>query len=158
MELKFQVYTQIQKPISEVFDAVYNPRKLEGYFTTKFASGPLDEGTTVFWDFADFPTEDGKGFPVKVIECKKNEQIIFEWEANEPQEIEKGLHYNTRVIMTFEELSPNETKVSIAESGWKETPTGLKAAFGNCSGWMQMASCLKAYLEYGINLRKGFFK
>lgn len=152
MELKFQVYTKIQKPISEVFDAVYNPRKLEGYFTTKHASGPLDEGTTVYWDFADFPTEDGKGFPVKVIEMKKNQKIVLEWAANE-----SGPSYNTRVEMIFESLGSNETKVSISESGWKETPTGLKAAFGNCSGWMNMASCLKAYLEYGINLREGFF-
>lgn len=157
MELKFQVYTKIQKPIGDVFDAIYNPQKLKEYFTTKNASAPLNEGTTVYWDFADFPSEDGKGFPVKVIECKKNERIIFEWEANEPQDANKGLCYNTQVVINFEAISANETKVSISESGWKETPTGLKSAFGNCSGWMQMASCLKAYLEYGINLRKGFF-
>ena len=48
MDLKFRVQTKIQKPIDEVFDAVYNPRKLEKYFTTKSASGPLDAGTTVY--------------------------------------------------------------------------------------------------------------
>ena len=62
MELKFQVQTRIQKPVSEVFDAVYNPRKLEGYFTTKSASGPLVEGTTVMWEFAAHPGP----FPVHV--------------------------------------------------------------------------------------------
>jgi len=47
MELKFTVMTKIQKPIAEVFDAVYNPEKLSGYFTNGGASAPLDEETTV---------------------------------------------------------------------------------------------------------------
>jgi uncharacterized protein YndB with AHSA1/START domain len=47
MELKFRVQTKIQKPVDVVFDAVYNPRKLEKYFATKRASAPLDAGTTV---------------------------------------------------------------------------------------------------------------
>ncbi|WP_353071114.1 hypothetical protein [Tunturiibacter gelidiferens] len=55
MQLKFQVQTKIQKPIAEVFDAVYNPTKLSAYFTTGGANGPLDEGTSVLWHFADFP-------------------------------------------------------------------------------------------------------
>jgi len=50
MELKFEVRTKIQKSISEVFNAVYNPDKLSGYFTSGGASAPLDEGTTVRWD------------------------------------------------------------------------------------------------------------
>ena len=32
---------------------------------------------------------------------------------------------------------------------------GLKASYDNCGGWMHMSCCLKAYLEYGINLRAG---
>ena len=58
MDLKFQVQTKIQKPIDEVFDAVYNPEKLSGYFTNGGASAPLDEGTEVEWRFADNPDED----------------------------------------------------------------------------------------------------
>jgi len=55
MELRFQVYGKIAKPVAEVFDAVYNPSKLSGYITTGGASAPLVEGSTVTWDFADFP-------------------------------------------------------------------------------------------------------
>ncbi len=62
MELRFQVHGRIAKPVSEVFDAVHDPDRLSGYFTTGGASGPLDEGTTVKWDFADFPG----AFPVHV--------------------------------------------------------------------------------------------
>ena len=63
----------------------------------------------------------------------------------------------THVEMRFEPLSAEETLVSISEGNWKENQIGLNSSYGNCYGWMQMSCCLKAYLEYGINLRKGFF-
>ncbi len=51
MNLKFRVQAKIKKPVEEVYDAVYDPKKLSKYFTTGGASGPLDEGTEVVWDF-----------------------------------------------------------------------------------------------------------
>ena len=39
MVLRFTVQARIKKPINEVFDAVYNPKKLSKYFTTGGASG-----------------------------------------------------------------------------------------------------------------------
>ena len=52
MELKFRIQTKIQKPVEEVFDAIYNPEKVMKYFATESASGPLDEGAKVIWRFA----------------------------------------------------------------------------------------------------------
>ena len=49
------------------------------------------------------------------------------------------------------------TLVKIAESGWRDTPKGLDGSYQNCSGWMQMLCCLKAWAEHRINLRQGFF-
>ena len=148
MELKFQVQAKIRRPLTEVFDGVYNPGKLRTYFTTGGASGPLDAGTTVMWAFADF--EDGRSFPVYVKEVVPNHLITFEWEG-------EGGGYNTRVEIKFETLDASSTLVSISESGWSETESELRASYGNCSGWMNMADCLKAYLEHGINLREGMF-
>jgi uncharacterized protein YndB with AHSA1/START domain len=59
--------------------------------------------------------------------------------------------------LKFEALNKSETLVTIAESGWKESDAGLKSSYGNCMGWSQMLSALKAWLEYGINLRKGAY-
>ncbi len=146
MELRFQVHAKIRKPIAEVFDAVYNPQKLSGYFTTGGASAPLDEGTTVMWDFADFPG----AFPVEVRTVVPNASITLAWQAADGE-------YQTLVEMTFEPIGPDNTLVRIAESGWRETPEGLKSSYGNCGGWMQMLCCLKMYAERGINLRDGFF-
>lgn len=77
MELRFQVYGKIRKPVAEVFDAVANPKKLSGYFTTGGSSGPLVAGSTVTWDFADFPG----AFPVHVREVVPNRLIVLQWKA-----------------------------------------------------------------------------
>jgi len=144
MELKFKVHTKIQKPVAEVFDAVYNPRKLEKYFTTKQASAPLDAGTTVVWEWDYWPT----AYDVHVREMVVNELIAFEWLAHDGDTL-------TRVEMRFESLGDAGTAVSISETGWTQDETGLKHSYDNCGGWMQMLCGLKAYLEYDINLRKG---
>jgi uncharacterized protein YndB with AHSA1/START domain len=143
MDLKFRVQARIRKPVAEVFDAVYSPAKLSGYFTTGGASGPLAEGTTVTWDFADFPG----AFPVHVRKVVANRSIVLEWQAADGD-------YNTRVEMSFEPIDAGSTLVKIAESGWKETQKGLDSALGNSGGWMQMLCCLKVYLELGVNLRE----
>lgn len=146
MELKFRVHTKIQRPLKDVFDAVYNPKKLSGYFTTGGASGPLDEGKSVIWKFADYPVD----VPLTVKKMIPNELIAFEWTARDRD-------YNTRVELRFEALGPNETLVKISESGWKDNQQDLDSSYMNCEGWMNMSCCLKAFLEYDINLRKGFF-
>jgi uncharacterized protein YndB with AHSA1/START domain len=164
MQLKFQVHTKIQKPLAEVFDAVQNPTKLSGYFTTGGASAPLNEGATVIWRFADYPGD----IPVTVKKVVPNKLLVFEWDAYEPPEkaaapgksenkIPPPSGYKTTVEMTFESLGPADTLVRITESGWRETQRGLDGSYGNCMGWTQMLCALKAYLEYNINLRKGAF-
>ena len=44
MELKFRIQTKIQKPVEQVFDAVYNPTKITQYFATGSASGRSMKG------------------------------------------------------------------------------------------------------------------
>jgi uncharacterized protein YndB with AHSA1/START domain len=143
MELKFQVQTRIQKPVEEVYDAVHNPEKLRGYFTNGGASGPLNEGTTVQWAFADNPDEPPASFPVTVL-------IVLEWQG--------ASDHNTRVEMKFEKGGPDSTIVRITETGWEENQDDLDRSYMNCMGWSQMVSALKAYVEYGINLRKGAYE
>ena len=144
---KFEVHTIIQKPVSEVFDAVYSPKKLSAYFTTAGASAPLQEGTTVYWEFADFPGP----FPVIVKKTIPNELIVVEWEASEGG-------YNTQTSFVFEAINSKESRIKISETGWKENEKGILSSYQNCQGWAQMSSALKAYLEYGINLRHGAYK
>lgn len=149
MELKFQVQTRIQKPVEEVFSAVQEPDKLSGYFTNGGASATLKAGTTVEWAFADNPDEEKLAFPVEVKEVVPNELIVLAWEGAPGRQ--------TRVEMRFEKAGENETIVRISESGWEENQNDLNLSYGNCMGWSQMLSALKAYVEYGIDLRKGAY-
>ena len=148
MDLKFTVQTKIQKPVAEVFDAVYNPEKLSGYFTNGGSSGPLAEGTTVEWRFEDNPGEPHIG-EVTVKEVVPNKLIVLEWQG--------AKSHDTRVEMNFESTGPEETLVRISETGWSETQEDLDSSYGNYFGWSHMVTALKAYVEYGVDLRKGAF-
>ena len=67
-------------------------------------------------------------------------------------------NYKTTVTMTFTPLDGDtRTMVEIEEKGWRETQGALKASYGNCQGWAQMLAALKAWVEYGINLREGMY-
>ena len=143
MKFEFDVQIKIQKPVTEVFDAVVDPAKLSGYFVGS-ASGPLEEGNVITWRFAEVDLD----IPITVREVKPNELIRFEWASNEDD-------YNTTVIIGFQAVDPENTMVTIHESGWRETDKGLFGSYQNCGGWMHMGCCLKAYLDHGINLRKG---
>jgi uncharacterized protein YndB with AHSA1/START domain len=146
MDLKFQVQAKIRRPVQEVFNAVYDPKKLSGYFTTGGATGPLDEGKKVIWRFADYPQD----VEVAVKKVEPNQRIVLEWQAMDRP-------YNTTVDMTFDSIDSGSTLVKIAESGWKENQKDLDSSYGNAQGWMHMICCMKAYIEHGINLREGMF-
>jgi uncharacterized protein YndB with AHSA1/START domain len=162
MELKFQVQSKIQKPVGQVFDAVYNPKKLSEYFVTGGADGPLDEGKTVMWTF-DYGVGTPTTVQVRVQKMVPDKLIRFKWPASE------GVYdpitgsmphpggYDTTVEMIFEPLNEKETLVKIVEGDWRPTEDGLQGSYSNCGGWMNMSCCLKAYLEFGINLTKGMF-
>jgi hypothetical protein len=47
------------------------------------------------------------------------------------------------------------TVVKITESSWTADFKGAKQCMGQVEGWTHFLCCLKAYLEYGINLREG---
>jgi len=51
----------------------------------------------------------------------------------------------------------NSTLVSVTEKSRNNDEAGIKWLKGNTEGWANFLTCLKAYLEYGINLRKGGF-
>jgi uncharacterized protein YndB with AHSA1/START domain len=149
MSHEFTVSGRIAKPVAEVFEAVADPKKLSGYFTTGGAQGRLETGATVTWDFHDFPG----AFPVEVVEVTPNAKIVLRWGTSE-----KGADYQTTVTMTFEDLGDGRTLVKIHEAGWSDTPAAEKAAFGNCEGWTGMLCAMKVFVEHGLNLRQGFYK
>lgn len=161
MDLKFRVAARISKPVHEVFEAVADPKQLSSYFTTGGASGRLEQGSTVTWDFHDYPG----AFPVEVVEVVPDERIVLKWDAAEgEQPVAQGgeirpADYKTTVTMTFAPLDEGRrTLVEIREEGWRETQGALDASYGNCMGWSQMLCALKVWLEHGINLREHMYR
>ena len=146
MKPEFRVSARISKPVETVFDAVVDPVKLSGYFTTVGgASAPLIAGATVLW---------WGEVPVEVDEVLDRERIVLRWDGSGP----KGdTRYKTRIEMNFEPLDDGATLVTIAETGWRESANHLRASYINCEGWTQMLCCMKAFLEHGINLRHGYY-
>ena len=132
----------IGKPIKEVFEAVLLPTP---YFI-KQASSPMREDAAVIWEFPEF----SKGFSIHVSKVVPNELIRFQWPRGE------GGEMNT-VEFIFKPFSDNITTVFISESGWPNIEQNRDPSYRNCMGWTHMACSLKAWLEYGVNLRKGSF-
>lgn len=153
MKLEFTVQTRIQKPVAEVFDAVYNPEKMVKYFAQASVKGALDEGATAYWQF-DHDENNRNPIRVQVKKMEKNKRIVFEWIANEDGVMHSDREdaYNTTVEMTFEALSDRETLIKITESGWRENAAALAGSYQNCNGWTQMMASLKTWIEHGYAL------
>ncbi|CAM4430569.1 SRPBCC domain-containing protein [Flavobacterium terrigena] len=134
---------QIQKPIHEVFDAIIIPEKMTNYFISQ-STGIMEEGKNIIWKFPEFDFE----CPVKVQKVEKDKYISFYWENSGTDLL---------VEITLSEKENNSTLVSISEKSMENNEAGLKWLSGNSFGWSNFLTCLKAYLEYNINLRRGAF-
>jgi uncharacterized protein YndB with AHSA1/START domain len=152
MPYEFTVSGRIARPLHDVFEAVADPARLSGYFTTGGAQGRLESGATVSWDFHDFPG----AFPVYVVEVVPDTRIVLRWDAA-PDDDAAGL-YQTTVTMTFEALEDGRTLVRIHEAGFRESEAGQRASYGNCEGWTGMLCAMRMWIEHGVNLREGFYK
>ena len=140
MKLAAQATLQIQKPVSEVFEAIVNPSHITKYFISE-SSGRMETGKELIWEFGDFP---GK-FPVKVTDVQIDQSISFIWDEE------------TLVTIILEPQPDNSTVVTVIEGEKDLSEEHLKWVIGNTFGWGNFLDCMKAYLEYGINLRKGAF-
>ncbi|MCU1364518.1 MAG: hypothetical protein JWL72_2027 [Ilumatobacteraceae bacterium] len=150
MTLSFKVSGRIARPLHEVFEAVVDPEKLSGFFTTNGSTGRLEPGATVMWDFADFPG----AFPVHVTEVELDRRVVLRWQAADSGDDP----YQTTVTIDFDGLDDGRTLVTIAEEGWRETDAGQRASYGNCEGWAGMLCAMKVWIEHGITLRTGFYR
>lgn len=142
-KLEINCAMQIQKPTHEVFEAIVNPEKMSNYFISQ-SSGIMEEGKNLIWKFPEFDFE----FPIKVQKVETNKYISFYWENSGKDLL---------VEITLSEKENNSTLVSISEKSMENNEVGLKWLSGNSFGWSNFLACLKAYLEYNINLRKGAF-
>jgi uncharacterized protein YndB with AHSA1/START domain len=141
--LEVKAALQILRPANEVFEAIIDPLKMSNYFISK-SSGRMEEGKKIVWRFPEFDME----FPVRIGKIEKEKYISFFWDVD-------GIELLTEISLTSR--AGNSTLVNITEKSRKNDEAGIKWLMGNTEGWANFLACLKAYLEYGINLRKGAF-
>lgn len=141
--LEIKTAIQILKPVNEVFDAIVDPSKMSNYFISK-STGRMEEGRQLKWQFPEFEME----FPIRVGKIEKDRYISFYWDLD-------GIELLVEITLTS--VNNTATIVTITEKSRKNDEAGIRWLKGNTEGWANFLACLKAYLEYGINLRKGAF-
>lgn len=141
----FEIKTNIQinKPVAEVFEAIVDPQKMSNYFIAN-GSARLEEGKQVMWSFPEFEGE----FPVNVKKIVANELIALTWDV-------EGTPFLVEMILT--PRRDNATKLTVTEKSTAAEQPSIQWLKNNTEGWANFSACLKAYMEYGINLRKGAF-
>ncbi len=136
-----QVKTQLEiaKPIHQVFEAIVEPEEMSHYFISS-GRGRMQSGKTVHWKF-----DKGGGLDAKVERTDPDRFVSFFWSASGIEAL---------VAMALTSLGDNGTLVKISESEWPPDEKGIARCMEQTQGWMHFLCCMKAYLEYGINLRK----
>lgn len=140
MKLVAQAKIQIQKPVEEVFENIINPEKMTQYFIGT-STGRMEKDAELVWIFPEFDEK----CPVKVTSVIPNQLIEFVWDPE------------TIVTIELTEQRDKTTIIRVTEDGKEISEDNLKWFGENSEGWANFLACLKAFSEYGINLRKGAF-
>jgi uncharacterized protein YndB with AHSA1/START domain len=141
-KLEIKAGLKIAKPEHEVFEAIVDPKKISSYFLSS-SSGRMKDGETLTWRFPEIDMN----FPIRVDKIKNDKYISYYWNDMED-------NTETHVEITLEPRENNMTFVSVTEKDRDNDKKGIKWLKSNTEGWAGFLNCLKAYLEYGINLRK----
>ena len=140
-KIRAKVQMGILKPANEIFEAIINPEKMSKYFISG-STGKMESGKNITWTWEDFGAE----LQIKVGKIEKDKTVSFEW---------NGSGVECVVVITIEPKGENQTLVKITESDWPADYKGANQCTGQVEGWTNFLCCLKAYLEYEINLRLG---
>jgi len=139
--IKTKVQMEILKPAHKVFEAIVDPDKMSRYFITT-STGRMESGKTLTWTWEDFDA----AHEVKVQNVEQDKLVSFTWE---------GSGIECLVVITLEPKGKNQTLIKITESDWPVDFKGATRCMGQVEGWTHFLCCLKAYLEYDVNLRVG---
>jgi uncharacterized protein YndB with AHSA1/START domain len=141
--LEIKAALQIMRPAGDVFEAIVDPSRMCNYFISA-SSGRMEEGAQLMWQFPEFQGE----FPVRVGKIEKDRYISYYWDFDKKELL---------VEITLTPRAAGSTLVTVTEKGMNNDEEGIRWLKGNTEGWANFLACLKAWLEYGINLRKGAF-
>ncbi|MCA0147267.1 SRPBCC family protein [Rossellomorea vietnamensis] len=132
---------KIQKPANDIFEAFVDPEKIGGFWFSS-SSERWEEGKTVTLRYEEY---DAQG-DIHIVEIQEEKKIVFEWGGNH------------KVTISFTEET-GSTIVGVKEEGFDEDSENIiNELVDNKEGWVYMLTCLKGYMEYGVNLRASLVK
>lgn len=133
---------KIAKSAHDVFEAFADPEKI-GNFWFSSSSERWQPGRTIILRYDEYDAE-GK---IDVLDMEPDRKIVF---RDESQHL---------VTITLVEEGPSATIIEVTEEGFDESASQFIAELvDNKEGWVYALTCLKAYLEYGVNLRAALVK
>lgn len=128
---------KIIKPANEVFEAFVDPSKIKNFWFS--SSSRWEQGQTVTLRYEEYDAQ----VDIEVIEVEVNKKIVFRWGTDGE---------GNSVTISLEELDQSSTIIEVIEEGFSEDDDELIAQLiDNKEGWVYMLTCLKGYLEFGIN-------
>ena len=117
---------------------------MKNYFISE-STGVMQEGAILTWKFPEFDLT----FPVRIEKLENDKYISYRWDDMDGSE--------TLVEMRLTEKRPGITLVEITEGERENDEAGINWLGRNSGGWGNFLASLKAWMEYGINLRKNSF-
>lgn len=138
MDTQIKTKFKILKPANEVFEAIADPEKMANYW---FSSGSerMEQDKRITWRYDEYNAE----VEIRVLKVIENQRLVFSWGEDDEE---------TVVTITINELDHASTLIEVNESGLKEDdPEIVNKMIGQKEGWVYVLTCLKAYLENGVN-------
>ncbi len=139
MEIKAKM--KIRCSAHAAYEAFCDPEKITNFWFTK-SSARWESGKTISLEDEDYAA----AFDIEVILAEPDQIILFNWADGDDRR---------QCTLRFDEKDGCAI-VEAVEAGWQEEKDNVAAMLRNQTGWVSMLTCLKAYLENGINtLRAG---
>jgi uncharacterized protein YndB with AHSA1/START domain len=137
---------KILKPTNQVFEAFVDPTKIGNFWFTS-SSERWEQGKTITLRYVEYNAQ----LDIEIKEIEVNKKIVFQWGA-----IGEG----NIVTITLNKMDHSTTIIEVNEAGFDENDEALiSQLLDNKEGWVFMLTCLKGYLESGVNqLRGGLVK
>jgi uncharacterized protein YndB with AHSA1/START domain len=142
--LEIKAALQIGRPPHEVFETIVDPAKMSHYFISE-SSGRIEAGKSLTWRFPELDMD----VPVRIEAVEQDKFVSYIWDGEDGRD-----HL---VEISLAPYGDKATVVTVVEKGGFNDEDGIKWLKGNTEGWANFLACMKAYIEYGINLRRGAF-
>ncbi len=142
MDEKVNVKILVRAEPERVYDALATGKGLDGWFTHG-ATVDSHAGGKIHFRWKDHGPDHYSGESEgPILEGNRPKRFVFQWKVDTDS-------YMTTVEIDFQKV-PEGTIVRLVESGYDDTPTGLKDLLARATGWGEALTVMKYFVEHGI--------